>query len=192
MRETLAGTAAAVRRSLARTDGRVTFVLLGLAYPVVYLVAIGHLSANGDGGLSSFVVADPFSRMLVARGPFSWEPVARFVVGPVLYLFSPLNLVVGVALGVLVGLNGAVALVSYRAPVACGIERSTGLLAAVPALLSGAACCGPAFLLVVGIQASATVLGVVGVAVPLSAALLVVSLFVVGRSAFDGSAPAAG
>jgi hypothetical protein len=98
-------------------------------------VAIGHLSANGDGGLSTLVVSDPLTRALAPRGPFSWEPVARVVAGPVLYLFSPLNVLVGVVLGVLVALNGAVALVSYRAPVACGIERSAGVFAAGHQLL---------------------------------------------------------
>jgi hypothetical protein len=183
MPEVVAGTAAAVRRSLGRRDGRLAFLVLGVGYPLAYLVAVGHLSANGDGGLSALVVSDPLSRALVARRPFSWEPVARVVAGPVLYLFSPLNLLLAGLLGALVGLNGAVALVSYRAPVACGVERSAGLLAAVPALLSGAACCGPAFLLLVGLQASATLLGVVGAAVPLSVALLAGSLLLVGRSA---------
>jgi hypothetical protein len=183
MADAVTGTVVAVRRSLRRLDGRVAFVALAVGYPLVYLVAVGHLSATGDGGVSAFVVSDPLTRAVAARGPFSWEPVARVVVGPLLYLFSPLNVVVAVVLGLLVGLNGAVALVSYRAPVACGVERSAGLVAAVPALLSGMACCGPAFLIVVGISASATLLGVVGAAVPLSAVLLIVSLLLVGRSA---------
>jgi hypothetical protein len=183
MSDTVAGTLSAVSRSLDRRDGLLAFLLLGLGYPLVYLAVIGHLSLNGDGGVSAFVVSDPLSRALTARSPFSWEPIARVVAGPLHYLFSPLNLALAGVLGALVGLNGAVALVSYRAPVACGVEQSAGLLAAVPALLSGAACCGPAFLLLVGVQASATLLGVVGAAVPASVALLVVSLLLVGRSA---------
>jgi hypothetical protein len=182
MPDAVTGTRAAISRTLRRRDGRLAFVVLAVGYPLVYLAVVGHLSANGDGSVSALVVSNPLSRALTSRGPFSWEPIARITVGPVLYLFSPLNLLVAAVLGALVAANGAVALVAYRAPSACGVEGSAGLLAAVPALVSGATCCGPALFLLVGLQASATLLGVVGVATPASVVLLLVSLLLVGRS----------
>ena len=87
----------------------------------------------------------------------------------------------------LVGLNLAVAYGAWRRPAACGLPESkgaagaTGLLAGVPALLSGTVCCGPVILLVVGVQATAGLLAVFQWLLPVAVVLLVGSLFVVSR-----------
>jgi hypothetical protein len=99
----------------------------------------------------------------------------------VTYLFS-LNTVVGFGLAALVGLNLALTYLVWRQPAACGIGRSsTGLLASVPALLSGTACCGPVVLLVVGVQASGVLLTGFQLLLPIAVLLLVGSLVLVGR-----------
>ena len=66
-------------------------------------------------------------------------------------------------------------------PKACGLESSSGVVAGIPALLSGAACCGPTILLVVGVQASATIITGFQFLVPLALVLLIGSLLVIGR-----------
>jgi len=66
-------------------------------------------------------------------------------------------------------------------PSACGLEASTGVLAGVPALLSGAACCGPTILLVLGIQASGTLITAFELLVPVAIVLLVGGLLLIGR-----------
>jgi len=53
--------------------------------------------------------------------------------------------------------------------------------AGLPALLSGTVCCGPAILLVVGVQATAGLLAVFQWLLPVAVVLLVGSLFVVSR-----------
>jgi hypothetical protein len=144
--------------ALRRRDSRLVFGAVTVGYLAAYLWAVGHL-AGGLGGVGVTVVSDPVATFLRPElGPFTFTPVARVAIGPVTYLFS-FNTVIGLLLAALVGLNLALSYLAWRQPAACGIgERSTGLLASVPALVSGTACCGPVVLLAVSIQASGVLL----------------------------------
>ena len=169
-----------LRRSAARRDARAVAGVVGLLYPVGYLVALGHLSLGGT-GVDLVVVADPLSRAVEARAPYSYEPVARVVVGPVVWLVAPVNVGLAALLGVLVAANAAVVVVSARAPEACGARARTGPFAGVFALVGGATCCGPALFFLVGVQATSALVAAFSVLVPLSVALLVGSLLLAGR-----------
>ncbi len=174
-------TAIAVRGALSRRDGRATFVLAGVTYFIVYLVGLGYLGLGpGQPGFELSVVADPLARATQLRSPFQWEPVALVVAGPVELLVSPLNVALGSLLAALVGVNLAVSVVAYRGPSACRLGPGAGAAAGLPGLLSGFACCGPTILLVVGLQASATVLTVFQWLVPLTVLALVGTLLWVG------------
>ncbi|MFB6169257.1 MAG: hypothetical protein ABEJ43_10500 [Haloferacaceae archaeon] len=175
-------TAGLLRRSVGRRDGQAAALVALLGYPVVYWVALGHLSLGGTGGLDVFVVSDPLARMVEARSPYSYEPIARVAAGPVVWLVSPLNVALGLLLGALVAANAAVGVVSYRAPRVCGASARTGPLAGVFALLGGATCCGPAVFFLLGIQATGALVGAFSVLVPLSVALLVGTLLLAGRA----------
>jgi hypothetical protein len=172
-----------VATSLAfqRQDARLVFGGVTSAYSTAYLWAVGHL-APGLGGFGVTVVPDPFGAFLRPElGPFTFTPVARVAAGPVTYLAS-FNTVIGLLLAGLVGLNLALTYLAWRQPTACGIgSRSTGLLASVPALLSGTACCSPVVLIVLGIQASGVLLTAFQFLLPVAAVLLVGSLVLVGR-----------
>lgn len=172
-------TAVAIRGALSRRDGRATLTLAGVTYFAVYLVGLGYLGL-GQSGLELSVVADPLARATQLRSPFQWEPVALVVAGPVELLVSPLNVVLGSLLAGLVGINLAVSVAAYRGPSACRLGTGAGAAAGVPGLLSGFACCGPTVLLVVGLQASATVLTVFQWLVPLTVIALVGTLLWVG------------
>lgn len=170
--------------ALARRDGRIVFGVTAVAYLLVYLWAIGHLAPGlGDYGIT--VVKDPLASFFdPAFGPFAYRPVASVAVGPITYLFS-LNTLIGAGLGVLVGLNLSMSYLVWRQPAACDIgQSSAGLLAGIPAIISGTACCGPLVLLVVGIQASGVLLTTFQFLLPIAALLLVGSLLLVGRQ-FD-------
>jgi len=167
--------------TLSRRDALFVVGAVTLGYLLVYLWALGHL-APGLGGYSVTVVADPFGKLLEPTlGPFSYTPVAQVRLGPVTYLFS-FNSVVGLGLSVLVGLNLGLTYLAWRQPKACGIgQSSTGILASVPAVLSGTACCGPVVLIVLGIQASSALLTTFQFLLPLSVVMLVGSLVLVSR-----------
>lgn len=175
----LGRTGVAVRGALSRRDGRVTAVVAAAAYLVVYLVGMGHLG-TGPWDFALSVVSDPLARMVEPTSPFQWEPVALLVAGPVELLVSPLNLALGSALAVLVGINLGVSVVAYRGPSACRLGSGAGVAAGLPGLLSGFACCGPTVLLVVGLQASATILTVFQWLVPLAVVGLLGTLLWVG------------
>lgn len=87
-----------------------------------------------------------------------------------------MNLLLGFGLSVLVGLNLALSYLAVRQPASCGIGAGTGLLASIPALLSGTACCAPVILIVLGIQASALVLSLFVWLLPIGTGALLVSL----------------
>ncbi|MFD1599655.1 hypothetical protein [Halobellus rarus] len=179
---TLPRTAAALEAAGRRWDSRLVFLGTGGAYLVLYLVTVGDLSfvSGGTGGFAVRTV-DDLSRAFASLGFFRFDAVAVVSAGPVTYLFSPLNLLVTVVLSTLVGANFALSYLGVIQPRACGLESSTGVLAGVPALLSGAACCGPTILLVIGVQASATVITGFQFLVPVALAMLVGGLLLVGR-----------
>ena len=174
-------TAVAIRGALSRRDGRVTLLSVSVAYLAVYLVGLGYLGL-GPWGFDLSVVSDPLARATQLRSPFQWEPIALVVAGPVELLLSPLNVALGSLIAVLVGTNLAVSVVAYRGPSACRLGPGAGAAAGLPGLLSGFACCGPTILLVVGLQASATVLTVFQWLVPLTVVALVGTLLWVGTT----------
>ena len=176
----LSKTRAASAMTLRRRDGQLVFAAVSTAYLLVYLWAIGHLAA-GLGGFSVTVVDDPLATLLQSEGTFSFRPVASVVLGPVTYLAS-LNTLLGGAVAALVGLNLAVSYLAWRQPAACGIgQSSSGLVAGIPALLSGTACCGPVVLIAVGIQASSALLTAFQFLLPAAVLMLLGSLLLVGR-----------
>lgn len=61
------------------------------------------------------------------------------------------------------------------------MESSVGLLAAVPALFSGAACCGPVVLIAIGVQATGAVIAGFQLLLPIAVGLLALSVVLVGR-----------
>jgi len=179
--EAVSRTRTATWMALRRRDGLAVFGAVTVAYLVAYLWAIGHL-APGLGGYGVTVVAEPLGRFLdPGLAPLSFRPVASVRLGPLTYLFS-LNTVIGLGLATLVGLNLALTYLAWRQPAACGLgTSSTGLLAGVPALLSGTACCGPVLFLVLGIQVSGVTLTAIQWLLPVAVIALVGSLVLVGR-----------
>ncbi|WP_137283520.1 hypothetical protein [Halorussus salinisoli] len=181
VRRTVSRTGFAVRAALGRRDGFAVFSGVTLGYLLSFLW-FSNLLAFGDADVGLTVARDPFARFFQpANSALSFEPVALVEFGVGSYLFS-LNTFVGLGIALLVGLNLAVTYLAWRQPKACGIgSSSSGLLAGVPALLSGAACCGPIVLIIFGIQASSTILTVFQWLIPAAVVLLVGSLLWVGR-----------
>lgn len=179
-RSLLARTWVAIRGAVGRRDGQATVLVVGALYVLTYLWALRDLTATGAGGLDVFVVEKPLVTATTRRSPFLFETIATVEAGGVFYLFRPVNLVFGIGLGLLVGVTLAVSVVSWRGPDACRLGAGAGATAGVPGLVSGAACCGPQLLVVVGIQASAGLVAAMQWMVPLSVALLLGTLLWVG------------
>lgn len=173
-------TAAAVGVVGRRNDARLVLAGSTLGYLFLYLYTVGDLAFTGRGGVSIFVV-DDLSRAFTSLGFFRYEPIALIEAGPITYLFSPLNALLALTLAGLVGVNLALTYLGWVQPKACGLESSSGVLAGIPALLSGAACCGPTVLLIFGIQASGVLITTFQYLVPVAVLLLIGSLLLIGR-----------
>lgn len=187
LRDPIRRVTVAVTGVLSKRDGLAVFLVATVGYWVAYAALVGDLARSVESGVGIELVANPFERLFQSTGPFQYEPIAFIQLGVVDYLFAPLNAAVGLGLALLVGLNLAVAYGAWRRPAACqfsatgGADAAAGLIAGVPALLSGTVCCGPAILLVVSIQATAGILAVFQWLLPLAVVMLVGSLFIVSR-----------
>ncbi|UWG47865.1 putative membrane protein [Halanaeroarchaeum sp. HSR-CO] len=175
-------TVAALAVAASRRDSRAVFLVSGSVYLVVYLVTVGDLSTL-SGGWEPFTirVAEDLSRVFARVGFFRFAAIAVVSIGPVVYLFSPGNALVAILLAGLVAGNVALTYLGFVQPRACGLESSTGVLGGIPALLSGAACCGPTILLVFGVQAGSTLITGFQLLVPVAVLLLLGSLLIVGQ-----------
>jgi len=179
----LRGTGSALAVAKSRRDARVVFFGAAGLYLVTYLFTVGDLAfVAGQTGPVAVRLATDLSRAFASLGFFRFGAIATVTVGPVTYLFSPGNALVAGVLSSLVGANVALTYLGLVQSRACGIEAPTGLLAGLPALLSGAACCGPTILLVIGIQASATIVTGFQLLVPVAVAMLLASLLLLGRT----------
>ena len=173
-------TAAAIRLAFSRPGSVAVFAVATAGYLVGYLYATGDLATTGA-GWSVTTVPEPLTRTFEpGPGPFRYEPIALVDLGTFRLLFSPLNAGLAVALATLVGVNLALSYLAVRQPASCGIGAGSGVFAAVPALLSGSACCAPVLLLVLGIQASGLLLTAVVWLLPLGIVALIGTLVYLG------------
>ena len=165
----------ATETTLSDRGGRWTVAAVTLAYTTIYLAAVGDLGLLSTplteiGLFSAEVVQNPLSRAL------GGEAVAVLQIGPVETLVDPGTVAVAFTLGALVGITLGVSTLAYRRPAVCDVSPATGILAGIPALLSGTACCGPLVLLVIGVQASSALVAAISWLQPAAVLLLLASL----------------
>jgi hypothetical protein len=162
---------------LAHSSGQmVGLTLVALGYTVLYLWLTGDLAGGGHGGVDTAFPA--WQRLFEARGPFQFEPVGLITLGALVWTFSPLNLLLALFIGLLVGLNLVAGWRLWQAPRTCGLKRSgTGLMAAIPALLAGGACCAPLVLIWLGLPIAGAAASLAPVLIPLAVLLLLAGLW---------------
>jgi hypothetical protein len=161
---------------LGRADALAIATFVAASYLAGYLWLTNRLSVRGDLGVGLTVVEDPLRRLVERTGQLQFEPIALIDLWYVRLLVSPIDGSVGLVLAVLVGLNLAIAYLALVQPRACGMSAGAGAAAAIPALLSGSACCAPVIVIALGVQIGATTLTVLTWLLPLGALLLVGSL----------------
>lgn len=160
----------------------ITLLLALIAYVLIYLAAVGHLvftpRMESSQSLFALKVLPNWQELLFRqRSPFLFEPIGALYLGPSLKLFLSIpNMILSMILGVLVGTNIALSYYSFRQLGLSGGQGILNLLGTVPAVVSGATCCVPTLILVIGLQLTATLATVWSFFVPLSLSLLFLSL----------------
>lgn len=173
---------AILARSLGEPRYRRLAFVAGALYFILYLYAIGQILL-GSGVISprgspNLVVASSWlSKLLKPIAGYTFEPVAALYLSDGFAVFlSPVNLMIGVVLGVLIALNVASAAYSLATVRSCRRLSWTGLLSSLPALLTGFACCVPTVGLVLGANFALALISLQGYLLPASVAGLVAGL----------------
>ncbi|MFC4351960.1 hypothetical protein ACFOW6_10440 [Fodinicurvata halophila] len=167
-------------------DSRARLILgaTTLVYLLLYLVALGDLAFDGTlRALDGWLVPRADELWTQARVPFQFEAIGVVELPFAIWLVSPLNLLIGLALGALAGLQLALTRIALLCTRSCGIRPPVGLLAALPALLAGHACCVPALFMLLGLQVTATMITLVSIMIPLAFLLLAIGVGVTWRYA---------
>lgn len=148
-----------------------------LLYVVLYLWAIGDIHFHS--WLPEFSIIwteDPLGLLFKQRNLFYFEGIAIINLPVATYLFSPVNLIIGLLLAVLVGLNLAISWRRLKQARRYDGQSSATLLVTVPALLAGTTCSAPVILVLLGVQASAAMLAFFSMLVPIALVLLIGAL----------------
>lgn len=167
---------------LAQRRYLITAAFVFVAFLSVYLASTQFLiwapRAAGSDQVLVVEIADHWRSLLARqRAPFLFEPIGTISLGRLTLFVSLPNLILGSLLGALVASNLAVSYYRFRSLSLRGAQGISTLLGTLPALLSGAVCCVPTLILVVGLQLTATFIAVWSFFVPVSFVLLVVSLW---------------
>jgi len=160
----------------------IVFLLILIAYILLYLSATQQLIFTARMG-----PADSFFALKIlpnwpelifkSRSPFLFEPIGALYLGHNLkLLLPPPNLLIAGILGTLVAANLATSYYSFRNLGLRGVRGFGALAGTIPAVLSGATCCAPTIVLVIGLQLTSTLATVWSLFVPISFVLLLLAL----------------
>jgi len=172
------------RQLFAERANLATAGTVALLYLVLYQASLGDLVVDLAGRPLAWTAAAGWQPLLFReRAPFQFEPVAVLEAPGLVWLLSPVNLVVGAALGLLAGVQIALVRIARRCSQACGLGPFSGVLVGLPGLLAGGACCAPLLFLLLGVQITTSLVTLVGLLVPAAFLLLAIGLFLTLRTA---------
>ena len=138
---------------------RILAAALGLIFFLLYLFSIQHIlylpnvDLSYQAAIPSFrLVSNWTEKAFRARVPFLWEPIAAIYLTPHLMIQLALpNILLGGLLGGLLGVNLSMGFFElFREGGLRSIDSLRSLVAAVPSLLTGFACCAPTILIAIG------------------------------------------
>lgn len=166
-----------LRRVLTDSASQALACAVALVYLLVFQIAVGDLTIDGAVRTASmFVVANWEGLLLRARAPFQFEAAAVLEAPFLVWLVSPMNIAIGMMLGLLTGFQIALVRIARRCAVACGLGPATGVLAGLPGLLAGSLCCAPILPILLGVQVTASLVTLMGLLIPAAAVFLLLGL----------------
>lgn len=167
-------------------------IAIFLIYLVLYLYISGFLIFYSLGAFESspggFKVLSNWQNLIFKqRSPFLFESIGSWSLAPYFTIFlSVPNLLLGAFLSFLVAANIVASIYSFRSLGLRGGRGLLTLLGTIPALLSGAACCAPLLILILGIQLSAALLTTFSLLVPVAIIFLSFGLWLAIRRIKSG------
>lgn len=154
-------------------SGRLIGLTAGVAYALAYLYSVQNIVVAPGADLVAgapvpavSIVAEWSAKIWKPIVPFVWEPVvAIYPLRWVAVFLSVPNLLVAGVLAALVGLNVSVAAAQIHVARTRGSQAGSvkGLVASVPGLLTGFACCVPTVVLALGSLAAGFTAAVIAV-----------------------------
>ncbi|MBW6389828.1 hypothetical protein [Billgrantia antri] len=151
-----------------------------VVYALLYLWLTGDIMGGGHGGWLALFPA--WERLWQTRGPLQFEPVGLFFLGRLVWTFSPINTLLALTVGLLIGLNAVAGWRVWRSPRHCSLgAASSGLLGSLPALLAGGACCAPLLLIWLGLPFAGALASLAPMLLPGAALLLLIGLWGMAR-----------
>ncbi|MHA2365378.1 MAG: hypothetical protein ACXAC7_15575 [Candidatus Hodarchaeales archaeon] len=156
-------------------------ILIGFSFFIFYLYTtqlISFTTINFPFAIT--IVSEWQDKIFRVRAFPNYEPIILFTWGPIFLLIPIPNLFLAVIISVLASLNLTLSVFSITAPTACRINPANGILSALPAFLTGFACCSPVFLIGLGIFSASITLFFIEILpffIPFSLIGLMLSLF---------------
>jgi len=138
-------------KTMAKTlkDKKLLFIgiLIFIIYFLLYYWSIGYLNFGASGSHIRFS-SNWLGLVFKRSSTFLFEPIGSVQNLGVQLLVSPVNILIGLLLSVLVFFNVMAAFYIYKLPKQCRIDHKyTGLIGILPSFLTGFACCAPTFLI---------------------------------------------
>lgn len=165
----------------------VLFAFTSLTYVFIYLSSIGDLVFSTAYTTWNLTILSNWSSMVFnQRSLLLFEPIIRITFPfQMAWLFSPMNFLIAIILGILVGLNIVAFWVALRLPKQCRIKPMySGFFGMIMGFLSGITCCLPTFLLplvtLIGVSAS-QLIAIRPWIIPISVSLLLFGLITTVR-----------
>ena len=156
-----------LRRLLTEPASQALAWGIALVYLAVFQIAVADLTIDSISRPTSIFAAPNWESLLLReRAPFQFEAVAILETSYLVWLISPMNIALGLALGLLTGFQIALGHIARRCAVACGLSPATGILAGLPGLLAGSACCAPVLFVLLGVQVTAWLVTLMGLMIP--------------------------
>lgn len=121
-----------------------------IIYFLLYLWSINYLNFSKSDNSFKLVFLSNWNQLIFKRSStFLFEPIGYLeLFRSIRILISPINILLGIFLSLLVFINIASVMYMYSLPKQCRIDtKFSGLVGILPSFLTGFACCVPSFLI---------------------------------------------
>lgn len=149
---------------LSYPKARKAIIISALLYIIFYLFIIGDLTYSTSQLTSDapvFRAVDDWTLLLFKeKVSFNYEALASFYfTNNFAFLISPLNILLGSVLSILIGLNIGFLIFALERPKVCGSKSYSGIVSSLPTVFMGFTCCAPTILVALGSAAASITLG---------------------------------